>query len=80
MEYGLYRITSMNDRLVAGSRDGYQQPAFSPAAMRDAISAYHDLLTDDQLAADSQAILDDQLGRHSLVFGGRRSAPSCARA
>ena len=39
--------------------------------MRDAISEYHDLLSDDQLAADSQAMLDDQLGRHRLVFGGR---------
>ena len=39
--------------------------------MLDAISAYHDLLSNDQLAADSQAMLDDQLGRHGLVFGGR---------
>lgn len=39
--------------------------------MRDPISEYHDLLNDEQLAADSQGMLDDQLGRHSLVFGGR---------
>src|SRR5689334_20450555 len=39
--------------------------------MPDAITAYHDLLTDDQLAADSQGMLDDQLGRQGLVFGGR---------
>src|SRR4051794_41847591 len=39
--------------------------------MLDPISAYHDLLTDDQLAADSHAMLSDQLGRHGLVFGGR---------
>jgi hypothetical protein len=39
--------------------------------MLDAISDYHDLLRNDQLAADSQAMLDDQLGRHGLVFGGR---------
>jgi hypothetical protein len=39
--------------------------------MPDAISAYHDLLNDEQLAADSQAMLDDQLGRQGLVFGGR---------
>ena len=39
--------------------------------MLDAISAYHDLLSNDQLAADSQAMLNDQLGRHGLVFGGR---------
>jgi len=39
--------------------------------MRDAIAAYHDLLSDDQLASDSQAMLDDQLTRDGLVFGGR---------
>src|SRR5262245_18712977 len=39
--------------------------------MLDAISEYHDLLSNDQLAADSQAMLDDQLARHGLVFGGR---------
>ena len=37
----------------------------------EAISAYHDLLNDTQLAADSQGMLDDQLGRQGLVFGGR---------
>ncbi len=37
----------------------------------DAISEYHDLLTDEQLAADSQGMLDEQLQRHGLVFGGR---------
>jgi hypothetical protein len=39
--------------------------------MRDAIAAYHDLLSDPQLAADSQGMLDDLLGRQGLVFGGR---------
>ena len=39
--------------------------------MRDAISVYHDLLADDQLAADSQAMLNDLLDRQGLVFGGR---------
>src|SRR6476659_1596624 len=39
--------------------------------MLDAIAAYHDLLSDDQLAADSQGMLDDLLGRQGLVFGGR---------
>jgi hypothetical protein len=39
--------------------------------MLDAISAYHALLEDDQRAADSQAMLDDQQTRHGLVFGGR---------
>ena len=38
---------------------------------RDAIAAYHDLLSDDQLAADSQGMLDELLGRQGLVFGGR---------
>ena len=37
----------------------------------DAIGRYHDLLSDDQLAADSQGMLDEQLRRHGLVFGGR---------
>jgi hypothetical protein len=37
----------------------------------DPVSAYHDLLNDEQLAADSQGMLDEQLRRHGLVFGGR---------
>jgi hypothetical protein len=37
----------------------------------DAIADYHDLLSDLQLAADSQGMLDDQLGRQGLIFGGR---------
>jgi uncharacterized circularly permuted ATP-grasp superfamily protein len=36
----------------------------------DAIRAYHALLSD-QLAADTQGALDDQLARRELVFGGR---------
>src|SRR5215212_2337285 len=36
----------------------------------DAIGAYHDLLTD-ELAADSQAQLDDQQRRRGLFFGDR---------
>ena len=39
--------------------------------MREAIDAYHELLRDDQLAADTQGMLDDLLARHGLVFGGR---------
>jgi len=39
--------------------------------MLDAISAYHDLLSDAQLAADSQGMLDELLDSHGLVFGGR---------
>jgi len=37
----------------------------------DAITAYHDLLRDEQLATDSHGMLDEQLRRHGLVFGGR---------
>ncbi len=36
----------------------------------EAIARYHDLLTDD-MAQDSQAMLDDQLRRRGLVFGER---------
>ena len=39
--------------------------------MSDAISLYHDLLSDPQLAADSQGMLDDQLRQKELVFGDR---------
>jgi hypothetical protein len=39
--------------------------------MKHAIAAYHELLTDDQLAADSQGMLNDLLDRQGLVFGGR---------
>ena len=38
--------------------------------LQDAIHAYHDLLTD-QLAADSQAMLDAQQPRRRLAFGPR---------
>ena len=39
--------------------------------MLDAIAAYHDLLSDPQLAADSQGMLNDLQSRQGLVFGGR---------
>jgi len=38
--------------------------------LRDAIANFHDLLTD-ELAAESQAQLDDQLRRRGLFFGAR---------
>jgi hypothetical protein len=38
--------------------------------MHNPIAEYHDLLTPD-LAAESQALLDDQLRRRSLIFGDR---------
>ena len=39
-------------------------------ALTEAIKTYHDLLTDD-MAADSQGQLDDQLRRRGLFFGTR---------
>ncbi len=42
----------------------------SPGTLADAIKTYHGLLTDD-LAAASQAQLDDQLRRRGLFFGDR---------
>jgi uncharacterized circularly permuted ATP-grasp superfamily protein len=39
-------------------------------AVRDAVDAYHDVLTDD-IAADSQAILDAQIRQRDLFFGDR---------
>ncbi|AHG87958.1 Circularly permuted ATP-grasp type 2 [Gemmatirosa kalamazoonensis] len=42
--------------------------------MRQAVDAYHDLLggtTGEQLAADTQGALDEQLARRGLVFGER---------
>lgn len=48
------------------------QPAMStsPDALREAIEAYHDGLTD-AVAADSQAVLDAQTRRRELFFGDR---------
>lgn len=37
----------------------------------DPVTHYHELLADDQLAADSHAMLTAQLRAHDLVFGGR---------
>jgi len=39
--------------------------------MRDAISTYHGLLEDEQLAADSQGMLDELQSGQRLIFGGR---------
>jgi hypothetical protein len=39
--------------------------------MHQAISHYHDLLSDPELAQASHAMLEDQLRRHNLVFGDR---------
>ena len=46
-------------------------PAAAAAdAVRDAVDAYHDLLSDD-IAADSQAVLDGQIRKRDLFFGDR---------
>jgi hypothetical protein len=41
----------------------------------EAVARYHDLLTDENLAETSRAMLDEGLERARLVFGGRRLSP-----
>jgi hypothetical protein len=43
--------------------------------LHDAVAHYHDLLTKDNLAEESRAILDEGLERSKLIFGGRRLSP-----
>jgi hypothetical protein len=43
--------------------------------LHDAIKLYHDLLTKDDLAQSSRAMLDEGLERTRLIFGGRRLSP-----
>jgi uncharacterized circularly permuted ATP-grasp superfamily protein len=43
--------------------------------LHQAVSRYHDLLTDDELAQASRATLDEGLERSKLFFGGRRLSP-----
>src|SRR5438445_3561786 len=43
--------------------------------LREAVSKYHDLLTEGDLAETSRAVLDDGLERSKLIFGGRRLSP-----
>jgi hypothetical protein len=43
--------------------------------LHDAVTLYHDLLTKDDLAQSSRAILDEGLERSRLIFGGRRLSP-----
>jgi uncharacterized circularly permuted ATP-grasp superfamily protein len=45
-------------------------PAAAADAVRDAVDAYHDVLSDD-IAADSQAVLDAQIRKRELFFGDR---------
>lgn len=43
--------------------------------MHDAVSRYHDLLRDDNLAESSRLMLDEGLEQAKLIFGGRRLSP-----
>lgn len=43
--------------------------------LHDAVSRYHDLLRDDDLAESSRALLDEGLEQSKLIFGGRRLSP-----
>src|ERR1041384_8111710 len=41
----------------------------------EAVARYHDLLTNQELAEASRALLDEGLERAKLIFGGRRLSP-----
>lgn len=43
--------------------------------VHDAVSRYHDLLRDDNLAESSRLMLDEGLEQAKLIFGGRRLSP-----
>jgi len=43
--------------------------------LHDAVSRYHELLRDNDLAESSRAMLDQGLERSKLIFGGRRLSP-----
>lgn len=43
--------------------------------LHDAVSRYHNLLSDNSLAESSRAMLDQGLERSKLIFGGRRLSP-----
>lgn len=43
--------------------------------LQDAVSYYHELLTDKDIAESSRAMLDEGLERARLIFGGRRLSP-----
>jgi circularly permuted ATPgrasp domain protein len=43
--------------------------------LHDAVSRYHDLLRDENLAEASRAMLDEGLEQSKLIFGGRRLSP-----
>ena len=43
--------------------------------LREAVSKYHDLLNEGNLAETSRAVLDEGLERSKLIFGGRPLSP-----
>lgn len=43
--------------------------------LHDAVSRYHELLSDQSLAESSRVMLDDGLEQAKLIFGGRRLSP-----
>src|SRR5260370_15890640 len=43
--------------------------------LSEAVTHYHDLLADEELARTSLALLDEGLERAKLMFGGRRLSP-----
>lgn len=43
--------------------------------LNEAVSRYHDLLTEGNVAEESRAMLDNGLEQSKLIFGGRRLAP-----
>src|SRR5215211_507983 len=47
----------------------------SESMLHNAVSHYHELLTDDDLAESSRKMLDEELERAKLIFGGRRLSP-----
>jgi uncharacterized circularly permuted ATP-grasp superfamily protein len=57
----------MNAPVGLRSKDG--------TMLREAVSRYHDLLSEGDLAETSRAMLDDGLERTKLIFGGRRLSP-----
>jgi hypothetical protein len=56
---------------------GSSQKVGVPAkkCLSEAVSHYHDLLNDRQLAEESLALLDQGFERAKLIFGGRRLSP-----
>src|SRR5882762_4622724 len=43
--------------------------------LNDAVTRYHELLRDNELAESSRALLDEGLEQAKLIFGGRRLSP-----